>query len=85
MGGRTAKQIKERLLDEGAPADLPVTICSSVSRANSRSWQGNIASLNEGIEEIGFDEPVLIGVGHVFKMAKQAAKNSEISNLYLAI
>ena len=67
MGGRTAPQIKESLLTYGMKPETPVAICSSVSRENGKTWQGSIDCMDSGIAEIGFDDPVLIGIGSVFK------------------
>ncbi|MEM7291169.1 MAG: uroporphyrinogen-III C-methyltransferase, partial [Pseudomonadota bacterium] len=47
-----------------------VTIASSISRADSRCWSGRLSDMHEGISEIGFDNPVLIGVGEVFGQAR---------------
>lgn len=76
MAGRTAERIQEKLLFHGLAPQTPVTIMSSVSRANGKEWHGSLAALREGIVEIGFKDPVLIGVGEVFgKAAAQAASN----------
>jgi uroporphyrin-III C-methyltransferase/precorrin-2 dehydrogenase/sirohydrochlorin ferrochelatase len=66
MGGRTATQIKARLLEEGMTGQMPVVISSSISRDNQETWFGALNDLEIGIAQIGYDEPVLIGVGHVF-------------------
>lgn len=66
MGGRTATEIKSRLLTEGLSEETPAVISSSVSRPDQKNWNGTIDTLNIGINEIGFEQPVLIGVGRVF-------------------
>jgi len=66
MGGRTACEIQEKLLYEGMSAHQSVVICASVSRGDQRTWQGTLKDLKAGISEIGFNDPVLIGIGNVF-------------------
>lgn len=66
MGGRTATQIKTRLIDEGMTGQMPVVISSLISRDNQETWFGALNDLEIGIAQIGYDQPVLIGVGHVF-------------------
>ncbi len=70
MGGRTAKRIRLRLIEEGMKLETPVVIASSVSRNTERIWHGNLNQIGQGIDEIGFDDPVLIGVGKVFSASK---------------
>jgi uroporphyrin-III C-methyltransferase/precorrin-2 dehydrogenase/sirohydrochlorin ferrochelatase len=71
MGGRTACEIQNKLRSEGLKENTPVVICSSVSRENRRHWKGQLSDINIGIEKIGYNEPVLIGIGNVFAAAKQ--------------
>ncbi len=66
MGGRTATQIKACLLEEGMCGQMPVVISSSISRDNQQTWFGRLDEIEVGIAKIGYDEPVLIGVGQVF-------------------
>ncbi|PYE31294.1 uroporphyrinogen-III C-methyltransferase [Rhizobium sp. PP-F2F-G38] len=66
MGGRTAPAIAERLMAEGMSGDMPVVIASNISRAEERRWHGTVSTMHIGIAEIGYDNPVLIGVGSVF-------------------
>jgi uroporphyrin-III C-methyltransferase / precorrin-2 dehydrogenase / sirohydrochlorin ferrochelatase len=69
MGGRTAAKIEARLIGAGLPASTPVVIMSSVSRSNERRWTGTLHGLGPAMQDIGVDEPVLIGVGRVFAEA----------------
>lgn len=69
MGGRTASRISETLVKHGMDANTPVVVCSSISRPESKSWNGTLETLPEGIKIIGYDNPVLIGVGSVFTTA----------------
>ena len=66
MGGRTALQIKERLSQCEMDLVTPVVISSSVSRDNMKTWNGSLQNLGQGIAEIGYNEPVLIGIGNAF-------------------
>jgi uroporphyrin-III C-methyltransferase/precorrin-2 dehydrogenase/sirohydrochlorin ferrochelatase len=63
MGGRTAPMIAARLLEEGMAPSTPVIVMSDVSRPSERQWHGDLATLEEGIDRIGYDNPVLIAVG----------------------
>lgn len=73
MGGRTAPEIRERLLSHGMPPTTPVVIMSSVAREQERRWSGSLFTLHDGIAEIGYDDPVLIGIGDVFSAAAAMA------------
>ncbi|MBB3657770.1 uroporphyrin-III C-methyltransferase/precorrin-2 dehydrogenase/sirohydrochlorin ferrochelatase [Rhizobium sp. BK650] len=66
MGGRTAGGIQTRLIAAGLAAETPVVIVSSVANADERRWSGNLEDLATAMTDIGFDRPVLIGVGDVF-------------------
>lgn len=79
MGGRTAGEIQSRLLAEGMPGDYPVVICASVSRPEQKNWFGSLSSLEKGIEEIGYKNPVLIGIGAVFAKAQIQPKDIDIA------
>jgi len=73
MGGRTAEEIRDRLMGHGIMSSTPVTICSSVSRESERIWRGTLSTMDRGIAEIGFEDPVLIGVGSVFEIGVEDA------------
>jgi uroporphyrin-III C-methyltransferase/precorrin-2 dehydrogenase/sirohydrochlorin ferrochelatase len=66
MGGRTAGAIQHRLIEAGLDAKTPVVIVSSVANADERRWIGSLSELSLAMATIGFDRPVLIGVGEVF-------------------
>lgn len=70
MGGQTALQIQGKLEESGLCRNTPVVICSSVSRENNRRWNGTISTMDAGISKIGFKQPVLIGIGEVFRNAQ---------------
>ena len=63
MGGRTAPKIAASLLQEGMPSSTPVIVMSDVSRTSERQWHGDLATLEAGIRQIGYDHPVLIAIG----------------------
>ncbi len=66
MGGRTAEEISRKLLAEGMDAATPVVVAANVSRHNERRWHGPLSALPQGIAQIGYDDPVIIGIGGVF-------------------
>ncbi|PRX10015.1 UNVERIFIED_ORG: uroporphyrinogen-III C-methyltransferase [Martelella mediterranea] len=66
MGGRTAGEISTRLIKEGLPLETPVLIAANISRPDEKLWHGSLAGLGKGMAEIGYDNPVLFGVGRVF-------------------
>ena len=66
MGGRTAGEISGRLIAGGMPASTPVVVARSVARNGFRHWSGELKDLGSGIAIIGYDEPVLIGIGAAF-------------------
>lgn len=72
MGGRMAGKIEEALRHAGLPKETPAVIMSSVTRPDERRWIGHLANLPSAMEEIGYDKPVLIGVGKAFSPALAA-------------
>lgn len=74
MGGRTAAKIAQRLMGEGMDPTTTVVVNQSIGRDDKREWVGDLSNLPDGMNEIGFDRPVLIGVGHVFEHLKHAAQ-----------
>jgi uroporphyrin-III C-methyltransferase/precorrin-2 dehydrogenase/sirohydrochlorin ferrochelatase len=66
MGGRTAGQIRTRLLAAGMNSETPAVVMSAVTRSNETRWIGTLNGLADAVEKIGVDSPILIGVGHVF-------------------
>ncbi|MFN7026876.1 MAG: uroporphyrinogen-III C-methyltransferase, partial [Pseudorhizobium sp.] len=77
MAGRTAGAIRHHLLAEGMPGATPAVVVSSVARSSERRWSGSLDDLSAGIAEIGYDEPVLIGIGGVFAVAAVNYENGE--------
>lgn len=74
MAGRTAGEIAERLINAGMTAGMPTAIVSSLTRPNEQRWHGALRDLGQAVEDIGLDEPILIGVGAVFGNAAVAAR-----------
>jgi uroporphyrin-III C-methyltransferase/precorrin-2 dehydrogenase/sirohydrochlorin ferrochelatase len=72
MGGRTAPEIRLRLLDAGMAANTPVVVMSAITRTNERHWLGVLDRLDVAMGGIGVDEPVLIGIGAVFSSIVQS-------------
>ena len=76
MGGRTATRIAARLTGQGMDRATPVVIARSVARQGFGRWTGSLGDLATGIDIIGWDEPVLIGVGSVFAALAQNQSQS---------
>jgi uroporphyrin-III C-methyltransferase/precorrin-2 dehydrogenase/sirohydrochlorin ferrochelatase len=74
MGGRTAGEIRERLLAAGMDGQTPAVVVSAVTRSNETRWVGTLDGLAAAVKFIGVDCPVLIGIGHVFSEARQSAE-----------
>ena len=83
MGGRTVQKIKATLLQNGLNPDTPVAIVSSVTRQNEQRWMGCLHELDKGMSEIGINNPVLIGVGNIFKEVQNAKTSTPHSKLAL--
>lgn len=79
MGGRTASEIRSRLLKEGMAADTPVVIVAAITRANERRWSGPLDMLHLGMAEVGYDEPVLIGIGAAFTAAQMSEQRPRLT------
>lgn len=76
MGGQTASQIAQRLIDEGLQVNTPVVVMAAASQHGETSWHGTVKQLSERAhmakEALFADgKPVMIGIGHVFKCAAE--------------
>jgi uroporphyrin-III C-methyltransferase/precorrin-2 dehydrogenase/sirohydrochlorin ferrochelatase len=86
MGGRTAGQIRTRLLAAGMDGRTPAVIVSAVTRRDEARWAGTIDGLAEAMAQIGVSNPVLIGVGSVFSQKKRmqtscaGGRNPDLAN-----
>lgn len=67
MGGRTSGEIAAKLIAGGLSPQTPVIVAANVSRPDERRWSGELCQLGQGIAGIGTHDPVLIGVGRVFR------------------
>lgn len=73
MGGRTAGRIQCRLLAAGLDGKTPAVVMSAVTRSDESRWIGTLDNLAGAVEEIGVDNPVLIGIGQAFSQAMPTA------------
>ena len=71
MGGRTAPQIGEKLIEQGLGSDTPVTVTANISRADQRQWYGTLGELEYGASKLGHNDPVLITIGACFYDARR--------------
>lgn len=73
MGGRTGGAFATKLIGEGLSPATPVAVVSAVSRHDEQRWCGLLSELGEALLRIGVEQPVLVGIGHVFAAARVAA------------
>lgn len=78
MGGRMAGRIAGQLLDHGMLGSTPVTIAKSVSSTDFVPWHGVLSDLEDGMVEIGYDQPVLIGIGTAFAVCAVKSKREPV-------
>jgi uroporphyrin-III C-methyltransferase/precorrin-2 dehydrogenase/sirohydrochlorin ferrochelatase len=72
MGGRTAKAITDKLTSFGMSPSTPAVILSSIARDDEQRWVGMLSDMPQAMGEIGYHNPVLIGIGDAFIKAKRA-------------
>jgi uroporphyrin-III C-methyltransferase/precorrin-2 dehydrogenase/sirohydrochlorin ferrochelatase len=72
MGARTAPLISERLMAHGLDGSTPAVVMAAITRHNERRWVGTLAQLEAGVDVVGRDDPVLIGVGQALGETKFA-------------
>lgn len=72
MGGRTAKAITDKLTGFGMSPSTPAVILSSIARDDEQRWVGMLSDMPQAMGEIGYHNPVLIGIGDAFIKAKRA-------------
>ncbi|MBW9066313.1 uroporphyrinogen-III C-methyltransferase [Rhizobium herbae] len=75
MGGRTAGQIRARLLAAGMDGATPAVVMSAATRSNEKRWIGTVGDLADAVVRIGVDNPILIGVGQAFSQAQSKAES----------
>ncbi|MGN7294255.1 siroheme synthase CysG [Rhizobium sp. SAFR-030] len=71
MGGRTAPAITERLTAHGMPAATPAVIVSAIARDDEQRWIGTLGEMPLAMARIGYENPVLIGIGDAFVEAQR--------------
>lgn len=76
MGGRTAGEISCRLLASGMLPSTAVVVARSVARDGFRHWTGELKDLDAGVSIIGYDEPVLIGIGATFSRVAKSVPHA---------
>ncbi|MFD1746733.1 siroheme synthase CysG [Rhizobium helianthi] len=70
MGGRTAAAIADKLTGHGMPASTPAVIVSSIAREEERRWVGQLGDMPTAMAAIGYENPVLLGIGDAFIKAR---------------
>jgi uroporphyrin-III C-methyltransferase / precorrin-2 dehydrogenase / sirohydrochlorin ferrochelatase len=73
MGGRTAPAITAKLCENGMARETPAVIVSAIAREEERRWVGQLVDMPSAMAEIGYENPVLIGIGDAFIKAKAFA------------
>lgn len=81
MGARTAPQLAAALMAQGAEPSLPVMIAKGVSRASEEISYHRLSDLPQ--LTIAREQPVLMGIGHVFSARLHAFQNPDIQNAKL--
>lgn len=67
MGGRTAKDIASRLIENGLPSSTPVVAVAGLTRPDEQRTAMTLDALSRsGLPGPTLDQPVLIGIGAVF-------------------
>lgn len=67
MGGRTASAMAARLHQHGLPLDTPLAVMAGACTDSEMCWTGNLGMLVDGRTPIDTGQPVLLGIGRVFK------------------
>lgn len=79
MGGRTAGKIRSRLLAAGMALNTPAAIVSAVTRNDEKRWIGTVDGLADAMNDIGVDNPVIIGIGQVFHEPSRCMASAAIA------
>ncbi len=66
MGGRTCRELAQRLADEGLSSSTPVVAIENISRDDERCCAGKLADLMGSEDRFDSTAPVLIGIGNAF-------------------
>jgi uroporphyrin-III C-methyltransferase / precorrin-2 dehydrogenase / sirohydrochlorin ferrochelatase len=54
-------------------SETPAVIVSAIAREEERRWVGKLVDMPSAMAEIGYENPVLIGIGDAFIKAKAFA------------
>ena len=84
MGGRTAAKIKAKLLVAGMSPATPVALGADLGGNAQQTQITSLDQLPEAIMQLGFDRPMLIGIGQVFgsRAVTALAESPRQSQLY---
>ncbi|WP_252192755.1 siroheme synthase CysG [Rhizobium sp. CSW-27] len=85
MGGRTAGAIAAKLTGHGMSPSTPAVIVSAIAREEERRWAGPLSDMPAAMAEIGYDNPVLIGIGDAFIKAKVATETAGLPHTDSAV
>jgi uroporphyrin-III C-methyltransferase/precorrin-2 dehydrogenase/sirohydrochlorin ferrochelatase len=80
MAGRTASELSARLIKAGLPPDTPAAIIQSLTRAPERRWSGDLQGLGAAMHEVGYDAPVLVGIGAVFRSQRRVTHDKAVGS-----
>ncbi len=83
MGGRTSRDLADRLIGEGRSAETPVVVAESLSRPDQRIRRLTLADLAAGAVAPP-QAPLLLGIGEVFRDAVAAAENPPVEKAQAA-
>lgn len=65
MGVKTARQIAEKLMDDGLTPEMPIAVIENAARPEMRVVRGPLAELAELVERYAIQSPALIVIGDV--------------------
>ncbi len=71
MGGRTAGAIAAKMIEKGMDPQTPAVIVSAIAREEERRWAGPLSGMPDAMAQIGYENPVLIGIGDAFIKAQR--------------
>ncbi len=85
MGGRTCRELSQRLIAAGLAASTPAVAVASVSRSNEQRWIGALGDLFEAMVELDQSAPVLIGVGRAFAVGIHCRRSMPVRSVNKAL
>ena len=75
MGGRTAGELADRLIERGIEPALPAVAVRSVARPGEQVWSGPLSDLKDASRSLLGDGPILIAIGDVLRTHAAAARH----------